>query len=108
MLFSGSTHRWTILLTNVEVTDKRLSETMECHYEGVKHVFKCFKEIVDATEKPCAASKRSKPEEQLKLCCLQCAISILSSFFKHGAWLRLFLLSHKVVFTPTPRNMRFN
>ncbi|GBO29955.1 hypothetical protein AVEN_159196-1, partial [Araneus ventricosus] len=46
-----STRRWTILLTNAEVTVKRLSETRwSAHYEAVKPVFKCFKKTVDATE----------------------------------------------------------
>ncbi|GBM49185.1 hypothetical protein AVEN_103800-1 [Araneus ventricosus] len=42
MFFSGSTHRWTILPTNVEVTLKRLSETRwSAQYEAVKPEFKC-------------------------------------------------------------------
>ncbi|GBN56454.1 hypothetical protein AVEN_49917-1 [Araneus ventricosus] len=58
VFFSGSTHRWTILLTNVEVTVKRLHETRwSVHYEAVKPAFKCFKKIVDAIEELCDASE---------------------------------------------------
>ncbi|GBL64575.1 hypothetical protein AVEN_147007-1, partial [Araneus ventricosus] len=58
VFFSGSTHRWRILLTNVEVTVKKLSGTRySAHYEAVKPVFKCFKKIVDIVEEPCVASE---------------------------------------------------
>ncbi|GBM18814.1 hypothetical protein AVEN_16181-1 [Araneus ventricosus] len=58
MFFSGSTHRWRILLTNVEVTVKKLSGTRySAHYEAVKPVFKCFKKNVDAVEELCDASE---------------------------------------------------
>lgn len=51
VFYSASTHRWTILLENVGVTVKRLSDTRwSAHYEAVKPVFQCFKKIIDATE----------------------------------------------------------
>lgn len=51
VFFSGSTHRWDILLANVQVTVKRLAETRwSAHYEAVKPVFKCFKKIADTIE----------------------------------------------------------
>ncbi|GBL84714.1 hypothetical protein AVEN_191158-1 [Araneus ventricosus] len=60
----GSTHRWTILLINVEVIVKRLSETRwSAHYEAVKPAFQRFKKIVDAIENYVMLQKRSKPEE---------------------------------------------
>ncbi|GBL79094.1 hypothetical protein AVEN_92351-1 [Araneus ventricosus] len=58
VFFSGSTHILTILLINVEVTVKRLSETRySAHYKAVRPVFKCFKKNVDAIEEVCYASE---------------------------------------------------
>ncbi|KAJ8874098.1 hypothetical protein PR048_024939 [Dryococelus australis] len=52
--FSVSTYRWTILVTNVGVTVKRLSDTIwSAHYEAVKPVHVSFKEIVNAIEELC-------------------------------------------------------
>ncbi|GBN40457.1 hypothetical protein AVEN_88048-1 [Araneus ventricosus] len=58
VFFSGSTYRWTILLTNVEVRGKRLSETRwNAHCEAVKPLFKCFKKISNAIEELFGASE---------------------------------------------------
>lgn len=56
--FSGSTHRWDILLKHVNVTVKRLSETRwSSHHDAIKPVKKHLKEITEALDELCDPSE---------------------------------------------------
>ncbi|CAH2295748.1 zinc finger MYM-type 1-like [Pelobates cultripes] len=53
-LFSVSTHRWELLMENVGVTVKRLSQTRwSAHYDAVKPVRANFEKLTSALEKLC-------------------------------------------------------
>ncbi|XP_077341212.1 zinc finger MYM-type protein 1-like [Lithobates pipiens] len=54
LFFSVSTHRWELLMENVGVTVKRLSQTRwSAHYDAVKPVRANFEKLTSALEKLC-------------------------------------------------------
>ncbi|GBM28683.1 hypothetical protein AVEN_116700-1 [Araneus ventricosus] len=79
VFFSGSTQRWTIFLTNVKVTVKRLSKKRwSAHYEVVKPVFKYLKKTVDAVEELYDASETIGTREAAQTLLPACDFSFLS------------------------------
>ena len=84
--FSCSTHRWNVLLANVEVTVKRLAETRWSAHTAIKPLNQClnaFRRLLLPLRNFVTLQKLSTLEEQLKLCWLQCGIFHFCTFYIH-------------------------